>query len=268
METDLQIANMALSRVGGKANLAGYSAGPPVAFTDNSPDAQTMTLFYVQTRDALVRRHLWKFAKTQSLLAAVAGTAGTATATGTGTTALGDTTQAWTVNAFAGWYVTITGGTGQGQQGQITSNTATVVTVSPAWNVTPDATSTYALSPSKCHTYAYALPANLLRIMEIDRHHWLLQGNMLLSSCQSITLEYIGQVTKPALFDALFVEAFVLSLALKIVMSQSQDKVLRQSIGQELVQTIRDAVLVNSIETNRESREPTWLESRRISLHG
>src|SRR6185437_9331664 len=47
-----------------------------------------------------------------------------------------------TAVGMSGWDIQITAGTGNGQRRQITSNTATTITV-PAWTVTPDATSQY-----------------------------------------------------------------------------------------------------------------------------
>jgi hypothetical protein len=68
------------------------------------------------------------------------------------TTTLTDTTRTWNVNAFVGalgdpflfeWYVTVTAGTGAGQTRRIRSNTASTLTVTPAWTTAPDATSEY-----------------------------------------------------------------------------------------------------------------------------
>jgi hypothetical protein len=73
------------------------------------------------------------------------GTQGTATA-GTATT-LTDSTQAWKVNAYTGFSVTIIAGTGKGEVALISSNTATALTVA-SWSIaTPDTTSQYAVTP-------------------------------------------------------------------------------------------------------------------------
>lgn len=55
---------------------------------------------------------------------------------------IGKTGKTWTINAFAGFWVGINGGTGSGQERQIISNTATTLTVA-AWDTTPDATSDF-----------------------------------------------------------------------------------------------------------------------------
>lgn len=54
-----------------------------------------------------------------------------------------DTASAFPVDSLAGKYVVITDGTGVGQVRQITTNSATVLTVSPAWATAPDNTSEY-----------------------------------------------------------------------------------------------------------------------------
>lgn len=68
------------------------------------------------------------------------------TATSGANITLTDSSKAWASNAFLNYSVTITGGAGIGQTRKITTNTATVLTVSPAWGVKLDGTSTYAIS--------------------------------------------------------------------------------------------------------------------------
>lgn len=62
-------------------------------------------------------------------------------------TTIGKTGKSYTTNAFAGWRVTIQGGTGAGQSRVITSNTSTTLTV-PTWTTTPDATSDFSIDPT------------------------------------------------------------------------------------------------------------------------
>jgi hypothetical protein len=76
---------------------------------------------------------------------------GTSTGSNTGTT-LHDTTRAWPTTSRKGGTVAITAGTGAGQSRPISSNTGTVLTVTPAWGTVPDATSTYSLVPGGTST--------------------------------------------------------------------------------------------------------------------
>jgi hypothetical protein len=63
-------------------------------------------------------------------------------ATGGTTTTLIDTTKSWNTNQWAGYYVRLFGGTGDGQLRQIVSNTANTLTWATSGTV-PDATSKY-----------------------------------------------------------------------------------------------------------------------------
>jgi hypothetical protein len=58
-------------------------------------------------------------------------------ATATTTTTLTDTTKAWKVNQWAGTLLRITGGAGVPQARTVVSNTATQLTISPAWSTVP-----------------------------------------------------------------------------------------------------------------------------------
>lgn len=83
----------------------------------------------------------------------------TGTATGGSTSTLVKTGAGWTVNAYAGKYVIIDGGTGIGQCRKIVSNTEdtlTVVVTDGNW-VAPDATSTFKIfNAYATHTYDLA----------------------------------------------------------------------------------------------------------------
>jgi len=68
------------------------------------------------------------------------------TATAGAATTITDTSKAFTTNQWAGGTITLTGGTGAGQTRTISSNTATAITVSPAWTTNPAAGTTYTVT--------------------------------------------------------------------------------------------------------------------------
>ena len=68
------------------------------------------------------------------------------TATAGAATTLTDTSKVWVTNRWAGGTLTLTGGTGSGQTRTISSNTATAITVSPAWTTNPAAGTTYTVT--------------------------------------------------------------------------------------------------------------------------
>jgi len=67
------------------------------------------------------------------------------TATGGGVSSLTDATKSWTVDAFVGKAVILTGGTGSGQVGYVLNNTATFLSMTAPWVTPPDGTTTYAI---------------------------------------------------------------------------------------------------------------------------
>lgn len=72
---------------------------------------------------------------------------GTSSGSNTATT-LNDTSKAWTVDALAGLKIYVSNGTGQGQLRTILSNTATQITISEDWDVSPDGSSEYSICDS------------------------------------------------------------------------------------------------------------------------
>src|SRR5207245_9918432 len=57
-----------------------------------------------------------------------------------------ENTTTWPANQWAGRPVTINAGTGAGQTRTVLSNTTDTLTVSPAWDPIPDATSEYVIT--------------------------------------------------------------------------------------------------------------------------
>lgn len=103
----------------------------------------------------------------------LAGTFETGTSTGSNTTTtLNNTGKSWLVNAYTNYQVRITGGTGIGQIRTIASNTATALTVSVAWTVTPDATSVYAIEGNDDFFYLLGNAATTLYKFVVSTNTW------------------------------------------------------------------------------------------------
>jgi len=110
-------------------------------------------------------------AKLVSTIGAVSAVAtGTATA-GTSTT-LTNSIKAWGTNMWANYQVRITAGTGIGQIRPITSNTGTVLTVSTAWTITPDATSVYSIEGNYDNFYLLGNNAVTLYKYAVSTNTW------------------------------------------------------------------------------------------------
>lgn len=103
----------------------------------------------------------------------LAGTFETGTSTGSNTTTtLNNTGKSWLVNAYTNYQVRITGGTGIGQIRTIASNTATALTVSAAWTVTPDATSVYAVEGNDDFFYLLGNASTALYKFVVSTNTW------------------------------------------------------------------------------------------------
>lgn len=94
------------------------------------------------------------------------------TATGATATTLVNSTKTWAVNQWANSQVKITAGTGAGQIRTIASNTATALTVSAAWTITPDSTSQYKVEGNDDFIYLMGNNAVTLYRYSISLNTW------------------------------------------------------------------------------------------------
>lgn len=95
----------------------------------------------------------------------------TGTATSATSTTLVNSAKTWTVNQWTNYQVRITSGTGIGQIRTISSNTGTTLTV-PAWTVTPDATSVYAIEGNDDYLYLIGNAAITMYRYSISANTW------------------------------------------------------------------------------------------------
>lgn len=79
---------------------------------------------------------------------------------------------AWTTNQWTNYQVRITGGLGVGQVRTIASNTGTVITVSSAWTVNPDATSVCAIQGNDDFLYVTGNGTTALYRYSISGNTW------------------------------------------------------------------------------------------------
>jgi hypothetical protein len=100
------------------------------------------------------------------------GSFATGTATAGGATTLTRSTAAWGTNMWANYQIRITAGVGAGQIRTIASNTGTVITVSAAWAVNPDATSVYAIEGNHDHFYLLGNNAVTLYRYTVSTNTW------------------------------------------------------------------------------------------------
>jgi hypothetical protein len=119
------------------------------------PEATTRSLVFTYT-SATNQTLAWGGGTAVQLVVSSGTATAGANATFNGT--LTDSGKSWSTDMTTGTivrckWVKVTGGTGSGQIRGITNNTATVLTVVPAWTTTPDATSTYAIIESEAKLF-------------------------------------------------------------------------------------------------------------------
>lgn len=96
----------------------------------------------------------------------------TGTATAGGATTLTNGAKTWTTNQWTNYQVRITAGTGIGQVRTIASNTGTVLTVSSAWTVNPDATSQYSIEGNDDFVYLLGNNAITMYRLSLSGNTW------------------------------------------------------------------------------------------------
>jgi hypothetical protein len=90
-------------------------------------------------------------------------------------TTIGNSSAGMAANAYQGMTARITRGTGAGDERTILGNDATILTVSPAWDITPDATSYFVVAEAAWHFAAqtrsspveFAIPNHAGEVVEI-----------------------------------------------------------------------------------------------------
>ncbi len=151
----VDICNNALIRIGSKT-ITSLTSGDKVSNACNS--------IYAQTRDSLLRQHLWNFAVKRIELASE------------------DTT------------------------------------------------------PAFGYDYTYPLPADFIRVKELDDtdDRYKIEQGSLLSNSSSVKLVYIARIEDVAKYDPLFLEALIVSLALKLsyilIGSNSREQALKDEL--------------------------------------
>lgn len=104
---------------------------------------------------------------------------------------------------------------------------------------------------------AFDLPADFIRLKKIydmDINSYSLEGNQILTDDDTIQIEYVAQITDPALFDELFTEIFVLQLAIKLLPALAgagaSESLLMKNLQGELIVATRLARRIDRQEGN------------------
>ncbi len=206
--------------------------------TDNTPTGKVCRQFYDTTLASLLRRYAWNFAASR-------GAWNAATATITGASTSGTTLRFATVatSLAVGDRVALTGGL---------PGPFTITAINAAWfelSGIVAASSPWASfttgSWSKCPafgpTYTIPMPADCLRVMEVNGYNsstkganYQIEGRSLLMNSAKAQVRFIKLITDPSLWDAHFVEAMHLALASKMALKITQSSTREQEMQDKL----------------------------------
>ena len=121
------------------------------------------------------------------------------------------------------------------------------------------------------YNYAYAMPDDALRVLPLTdngeasgvRIPFKQEANLILTNYYGPRLiRYIGNMTDPADWDPLFVEAFAARLAMKIAMPLTNKPSVLQGAQVVYNEAISEARRVNSIVSSSIAASRSWAEER------
>lgn len=210
--TSVEICNLALGHLG---------EAPIAAINDDNTRARACNKHYDTALEATLRSHRWNFAQSRRVvtipwqtMASVANSSGLVQVDKTdhGLTT-GDRVQVKdTVFANGSFTVTVV-------------NVDLFRLDSSVWSSGVTAGS-FVLAPAFGWGYRFTLPTDCLRVLEVNdseqgdnRSPWIIEGDFLLTNQDTCNLVYIAKITDVAKFDPLFVDAFALSLAVRLTES-------------------------------------------------
>lgn len=121
-------------------------------------------------------------------------------------------------------------------------------------------------TPAFEYSHQFVLPSDYLRAFYVypaGETEWIIEGAFLVTNEESVNLVYIAQITDTTKFTKTFDEAFALRLAYELSYPLVQSVSLKQTLGEEFKEIIRD---VRSIDAQTGTpiniNDDVWLRSR------
>jgi hypothetical protein len=140
------------------------------------------------------------------------------------------------------------------------------------------ATLSQTTAPAFQWTYAYLLPVDFLRMIDVHDNSdnatgsavetYQLEGNVLMMDSSSCQLRYIRDVTLVGEWDPLFTEVMILELARKLVLVLSQDLKMKKDIDEELYVRMKTVKAMDRNEQLHIGRDDlkTWVDGRLTNI--
>ena len=122
-----------------------------------------------------------------------------------------------------------------------------------------DISSQLLTAPAFQYDYAYQLPTDCLRVIELygTAEKWAREGNQFLTNQEEeIFIRYIKKITTTGDFSQVFVNVLAVRLAAELVAKIKEDKNMRLELLAELERSVLpEAMRINAIEGNRELKQ-------------
>lgn len=213
MATDVEIANLALSRIGHESALTSFSSSGNKA-------SRWFNTNYEIIKQAVLRDFGWRFATKRAVLTA------TTTYSITGATAADPVVITATAHGFSnGDEVFISGVIGMTELNDKTFTVANAATNTfELSGVDGSAYTAYSSSGTAYpyiandFAYQYALPSDCIRILKVNEGDTLyrVEGDYIVTDATTVDIEYVFDETTDANFDPHFVDALAQRLAAEI----------------------------------------------------
>lgn len=136
------------------------------------------------------------------------------------------------------------------------------------WNfaVARQTLSPLSTTPAFGYTYEYSLPADFIRIFEVeDDEEYRMEGGKILANTNVLNLRYIYLCDDPTKYDALFSEVLATYLAWDISYALTQSTTVRSEMWEAYRELLRQARSVNAKEESHDHMEARLLDESRLS---
>jgi len=125
-----------------------------------------------------------------------------------------------------------------------------------------------ATTPDFEFDYEYQLPNDCLRVWTLydDAGDYVIEGRKLLTNDDEVYLKYIKKETDPTKFDAAFVTALYLRMAVQLAEVLASDTAMQKEIKDEYMFAIREAYRLDAIEgtlLDETIEDTSWQEAGR-----
>lgn len=124
--------------------------------------------------------------------------------------------------------------------------------------------------PGGDHAVAHTLPADCLRVLEVNHPHWMLQGRAVYCPVDSLKLLYTADIEDTELFEPLFIDALALRLACKLCIPLLNSSTARQALQEEYRRVVLpQAAYVSAVQSHSNDSHPLyrlWRSSKSTAL--